>query len=67
MFAEQIQQIIRNVADGRRENIAEASKPFFIYAPFEAVHGASSCYKEGQPPNCEKPDGDELQVSVLWI
>ncbi len=54
VFTEQIQSVITRSAG--------VDQPFFIYAPFEAVHGASSCYVEGRPPNCKTPDGDELQV-----
>ena len=38
------------------------SRPLFLVAAFEAVHGASSCYRHGAPPDCEYPDDDELQV-----
>ena len=75
VFAEEIQRIIRSVASAparSRPESAEAAEsngpsPFFIYAPFEAVHGASSCYVEGQPPNCNLPDGDELQAPQKYI
>lgn len=61
VFAEEIQRIIRASAQTPPE---AGRRPFFVYAPFEAVHGASSCYVEGEAPNCQKPDGDELQVRV---
>ena len=41
--------------------------PLFLYLAFEAVHGASSCYARGQPPNCEHPDDDELQVPQRYV
>ena len=44
-----------------------AGTPLFIYAPFEAVHGASSCYVAGKPPDCKSPDGDELQAPARFI
>ena len=40
-----------------------ADAPLFLYLPFEAVHGAASCYGgAGDPPNCNRPDGDMLQA-----
>ena len=44
-----------------------AGTPLFIYAPFEAVHGASSCYVAGLPPDCKRPDRDELQAPQRFI
>ena len=44
-----------------------ARAPLFLYAPFEAVHGASSCYRRGAPADCETPDGDELQAPQSYI
>lgn len=44
-----------------------ASTPLFLYAPYEAVHGASSCFVQGRPPNCMRPDGDELQAPPAYI
>ena len=41
--------------------------PLFIYAPYEAVHGASSCFVAGGPANCSTPDGDELQAPQKYI
>lgn len=37
IFAEAIEDIIHR---------HDASEPLFIYAPFEAVHGAASCYTD---------------------
>ena len=34
----------------------------FRHAAYEAVHGASSCFVAGKPPDCLRPDGDELQA-----
>jgi hypothetical protein len=33
-------------------------EPLFLYAPFEATHGAASC-----DPDCYAPYGDLLQVN----
>ena len=44
-----------------------AGNPLFLYAPYEAVHGASSCFVAGKPPNCNHPDGDELQAPRAYI
>ena len=44
-----------------------AGHPLFLYAPYEAVHGASSCFVAGKPPDCNKPDGDELQAPDVYI
>jgi hypothetical protein len=38
------------------------TQPLFLYAPYEAVHGASSCFVQGRAPDCNFPDGDELQA-----
>lgn len=46
---------------------AEDKRPLFLYLPFEAVHGASSCYREGKTPDCAYPDGDELQAPENYI
>ena len=43
------------------------STPLFLYAAFEAAHGAASCFREGQSPDCETPDDDELQVPARYI
>ena len=45
---------------------AASSSPLFLYIAFEAVHGASSCYVAGKPPDCNKPDDDELQVPIKY-
>lgn len=50
-------------ADASTDAAAAAAKPrLFAYIAFEAAHGASSCYVEGAPPDCDHPDDDELQV-----
>ena len=43
------------------------SEPLFLYAPLEAVHGASSCFVAGKSPDCNTPDGDELQAPDRFI
>ena len=60
LFGDEIVDIIE-----RHEKPAET--PLFVYAPFEAVHGASSCYVAGKPPNCQWPDSDELQAPDRFI
>jgi arylsulfatase A-like enzyme len=56
IFADETVRIIEEHARER------SPTPFFVYLPFEAVHGASSCYREDAPPDCNHPDGDELQA-----
>lgn len=58
LFGDEIVSLVRQHAVGT---------PLFIYAPFEAVHGASSCYVAGKPPDCGHPDGDELQAPKEYI
>ena len=58
MFAEECEGIIAR---------HPPATPLFLYAPFEAVHGASSCFVKGKPPNCMRPDGDELQAPPKYI
>mmetsp|Transcript_31375 Transcript_31375/g.61129 ORF Transcript_31375/g.61129 Transcript_31375/m.61129 type:complete len:543 (+) Transcript_31375:18-1646(+) len=41
--------------------------PLFMYLAFEAVHGASSCFARGKSPDCNHPDGDELQAPSRYI
>jgi len=53
MFAREIQAIIRS--HPRNESL-------FLYAPFEAVHGAASCL-----PDCNLPAGDLLQAPAWYI
>ena len=41
--------------------------PLFLYAPFEAVHGAASCFIAGKPPDCNRPGSDQLQAPDRFI
>ena len=66
LFSNQINHIIQNYAKKSKIN-DQKRKGLFIYAPFEAVHGASSCYVNGSSPNCQTPDGDELQSPLHYI
>ena len=48
------------------------SAPLFLYAAFEAVHGAASCFvttssASSLAPDCENPTDDELQVPERYI
>ena len=58
LFTEQLVALVRHHPAGH---------PLFLYAPYEAVHGASSCFVAGKSPDCNKPDGDELQAPDAYI
>merc|ERR1712166_172572 len=58
LFSEQMVQIVEQ---------HPVSEPLFLYAPLEAVHGASSCFVAGKSPDCNAPDGDELQAPDRFI
>jgi arylsulfatase B/arylsulfatase I/J len=58
LFTEQLVSLVRHHPAGH---------PLFLYAPYEAVHGASSCFVAGKSPDCNKPDGDELQAPDAYI
>ena len=51
----------------RQHGTAGGAPPLFLYLAFEAVHGASSCYRADGPPDCTRPDDDELQVPARYL
>ena len=59
-------EVIVNLIHGHQYTV-DHPQPLFIYAPYEAVHGASSCFVQGKAPDCNQPDGDELQAPKHYV